>query len=62
MPMAVLKPCAGGVRGVTDPSRLAGVSRISAREGAMLERPAVWPLFAIPRCHEVVWERAWHED
>jgi PAS domain S-box-containing protein len=55
MPMAVLKPCASGVRGVTDSSRLAGVNWISAREGAMLERPAVWPLFAIPRCHEVVW-------
>jgi hypothetical protein len=47
MPMAALKPCASDVRGVTDPSRLAGVSRIAAREGAMLERPAVWLLFTI---------------
>jgi hypothetical protein len=62
MPMAVLKPCDGGVRGVTDSSRVVRVSRVSAREGAILERPAVWPLFAFPRCHEVVWGRAWHED
>jgi hypothetical protein len=49
MPMAVLKPCASDVPGVTDSSRLAGVNRISAPEGAMLERPAVWQLFAFLR-------------